>query len=523
MKRVPLFISLVLFLSFIFFILYQVLSRNSISLNFSDAAKYALIAKNIFLKGIFSSDFSFWGKNLFSVSGIPRLIPYSIVPFFKIFGINDLSVILSSLFYFLCLLIAVYLLGSKLFGKFSGFLSVLAVASNFNFLDYATSGASEPLFAFETVFSFYLVTLRKKWATLLCLIFLIAMYFTRPQAFIFVAGVILYFLLSRLDVRKAFKLFFVLALSGIIVDRFLIYPLSFKFPLTSVIYRGLQSVLTYSSLNAVSDSLRGGISSVLTISDIGKKVFYNLYNFYKALPVIANPYLWTMFFLGIFSWESNKFKNSYKISIIFTTTVVFLVTALSIPFYRYIHPVIPLVYILSSATTIEIVKCLTKERNVKVISLALLTLFSIVSTLGKYLLDTRFKAKLINKNKPPVYAVMSYKLKENTSTEDIIVTNLDTWGSWYGERKTVWFPLNPKMLTPSEGQKNPFDAIYLTNYLMDDENYYMGEEWRKIFDNPEKIEDKYISENYILKGIYKVSSEDNYERQEGRAVLLVRK
>ena len=523
MKRIPSFVFLVIFLLFTFFILYRVLNYKNVSLTFSDAAKYALITKNILLKGLFSTDFSFWSTNLFSVSGIPRLIPYSIIPFFKIFGISDLSVILSSLFYFLCLLIAVYLLGSKLFGKFSGFLSVLAVATNLNFLDYATSGASEPLFAFETVFSFYLVTLRKKWATLLCSIFLIAMYFTRPQSFIFIAGVILYFLLSRLDVRKAFKLFFVLALSGIIVDRFIIYPLSFKLPLTSVIYRGLQSVLTYSSLNAVSDSLRGGISSILTISDIGKKVFYNLYNFYKALPAIANPYLWTMFFLGIFSWKNNKFQNSYKISIIFTTIAVFLVTALSIPFYRYIHPVIPLVYILSSAIIVEIVKCLTKGRNVKVISLVLLTLFSIISTLGKYLLDIRFKTKLINKDKSPLYVVMSYKLKENTSTEDIIVTNLDTWGSWYGERKTVWFPLNPKMLTPLEGQKNPFDAIYLTNYLMDDENYYMGKEWREIFDNPEKIEDKYISENYILKGIYKVFPEDNYERQEGRAVLLVRK
>ena len=48
-------------------------------LTFSDAAKYALVAKNLVLSNGFVTDFSFWGSSFFSTGGIPRLLPYIIV------------------------------------------------------------------------------------------------------------------------------------------------------------------------------------------------------------------------------------------------------------------------------------------------------------------------------------------------------------------------------------------------------------------------------------------------------------
>jgi hypothetical protein len=150
-------------------------------------------------------------------------------------------------------------------------------------------------------------------------------------------------------------------------------------------------------------------------------------------------------------------------------------------------------------------------------------IFVVAQSLGALLLDSRFEANRSNKLKPPIYVQLSWKLKEITDSDDVIITNLDTWGSWYGERRTVWFPLEPDMLIPQEGQDNPFDAIYLTNYLIDDENYYMGEEWRQIFYNPESIENEYIRENFELKGVYDIPADTTYENQAGKAVLLVRK
>jgi len=275
-------------------------------------------------------------------------------------------------------------------------------------------------------------------------------------------------------------------------------------------------LITYSSFNAVSDGLRGGTVSSLTIIDVFKKVFYNLYNFYKALPEIANSYLWGLFFVGLFTWGKDKLQNNFKISAIFMTLVTFLITALTIPFYRYIHPVIPFVYIIAIATLFEIVSKLANKKHVKLISLILVFIFCIGQTLGVIFLDSRFKVKTINKNKPPVYAVLSYKLKEITDPSDIILTNLDTWGSWYGERKTVWFPLEPSMIIPV---MDKIDAIYLTSYLIDDENYYMGINWREMFNNPKT---QTVLKNFKFVGEYTFKAEDNYQRQDAKAVLFIK-
>ncbi len=58
---------------------------------------------------------------------------------------------------------------------------------------------------------------------------------------------------------------------------------------------------------------------------------------------------------------------------------------------------------------------------------------------------------------------------------------------------------------------------------MDGENYSMGDEWRQIFYNPESPEDRFIAESFELKGVYQVSAEENYEKQDARVALLVKK
>lgn len=478
---------------------------NNLFLTFSDGAKFAVIARNLILGNGYITNFSFWGNNLFATSGIPYLVPYLMSLFFKIFGVNDFAVISFSFVFYLLLIITVFLLGKKMYGSLVGILSAIAVAANINFIDYATSGASEPLFAFEIVLAIYLLSFKKVWVNLFGFLTLGLMYFSRPQAIIFITGILFFYIILKWGFKKGILYFLGLGGLGFLVDKFIIYPLSFKLPLTPIFARGLQSILTYSSGMAVSDGLRGAVSSTLTVSDIFKKVFYNLYNFYKAIPEIMNPYLFGLFVIGLF--KKNKVFN---ISVLFMVLLTFLVTALTIPFYRYLHPVVPLIYIIGVATLYEIIK------NKKAL-IFLILIFCVGQTFGNIFLDTRFKNKIVNKEMPPVYAVLSYKLKEITNPNDIVLTNLDTWGSWYGERKTVWFPLEPEMIIP---YKDKIDAIYLTSYKMDDDNYYMGEKWREIFINP-KTQKRLPDYKYV--GEFVFSPDGNYQKETARAILLVRK
>lgn len=489
-------------------------------LTFSDAAKYADLARSLVTERGYQTTFSFFFKPFFTGMWVPPVMPFSIAAFFKILGISDFAVIATSFFYFLLTLIFVFLLAKKIFkSNLVGFLSTLAVGFNHDLINYATNGASESPFIFEIVAATYFVALKKTWGNIIALFILILMYFTRPQAFIYVAGIILYYLLLNFKTKKAVIYFGIISVVSFLVDRFVLGPLSGNYFIYSILGRGSNVLSQVGAGQSASDQLRSGMLTYnFSILESLKKVFYNLYNFYKLLPQIINPYLFASFVIGIF-WRSNKeFKivSVFKTASLFMVITTFLVTAASIPFFRYIHPIIPLVYIIAIGTLSEFIL------NKKVL-IFLVLIFGIGQTLGVLLLDSRFEAKTHNVGKPPVYVELSKILKDNTNPNQIIITNLDTWGSWYGERKTIWFPLEPNQIV---GEK--IDAIYLTSYLMDDQNYYMGSEWRLIFENPGDPS-KWncdgcgeISKEFMLKDIYNVQASDNYERQNGKAVLLIR-
>lgn len=507
-------------------------------INFSDSAKFADVAKNLVTGNGYNSNFSFFGGQ---PATLP-VMPYSIAAFFKIFGVTDFAVIATSFFYFILTLVFVYLLGKQIFkSKWVGALSALAVGASYDLIHYATNGASESPFIFEIVAASYFASLKKKWANVLTVLFLVLMYFTRPQAFIYIAGIILYWLLVNFKPKKAIFVFVGLIIAGLFVDRFILFPLGGKYFTYSIIGRGFYSSFNQSSV--ASDALRGAAVAGGGIAQTFKNIYYNLYNFYKALPEIVNPYFFALFVVGLFrpSPKATE-RQAFKVATIFMVVVTFLVTAASIPFYRYLHPVIPLIYIVAVATIVEVTKTqITNYKQITIYKLQisrqtflvlgsclLVLFFGVGQTVGIYLLDSRFEAKTHNVGKPPVYVELSKILKENTDPDDVVITNLDTWGSWYGERKTVWFPLEPKQIVNSATGSIPFDAIYLTSYKMDDANYYMGEGWRGIFENPED-ETKWkcegcdeIAKEYELKGTFLIPANNVYERASASAILLIR-
>jgi len=522
MRRASPFIGILVFLLFLLFLC---LNRISIYpyLSFSDSAKFADIARNLVNGNGYNSNFSNFASEGLGLAQpvtvsrwVPPAMPLAIAGIFKLFRTSDLSVIATSSSFYLLLILTTYLLGKRLFGNLVGLLAAIAVAFNPNFLDYAVSGASETLFAFEIVLAAYLFILGKKRANVFGFLVLILMYFTRAQAIIYIFGFLLLFFLLNFPIKKALSYF------------------SVAFVLGSAIYllfskQGLFAVTQHLPGVASSDALRGGTLEA-GILPISKKIFYNLYNFYRLLPQIMSPYLWALFIIGLFKWGKDRVENSFKIATIFMVAVTFLAAALTIPFFRYLHPVVPLVYIFATTTLLWILgQIVRKEKKLVIISSFLIFIFVVGQTLGIIFLDSRFITKTVNKRKPPVYVVLSRVLRENTTPDSVVVTNLDTWGSWYGERKTIWFPLEPKQLIGPKTGKIPFDAIYLTSYLIDDENYYMGPEWRQIFENP-KDPMKWvcngcdeIAKEFTLKDVYKVAASDDYEKQGASAILLIKK
>lgn len=506
-------------------------------LTFSDGAKFAVIARNLIHGQGFNSDFSFYSQSLltrtsdmFSASGIPYLVPLTISAFFRLFGVSDFSVLLFSETFFVLLVLVTFLLARKLYGNLVGMVSAIAVAASQNLLNYGTSGASEVLYSFLVVAAVYLVCLNKKWVDFVFFVSLILIYLTKPQGIVFIGALLLLWFLMRFSWKMGLTYFGILIFGILMIDKIVLYPLSFKLPVYPIVTRGVQALMQYSPTTAVSDALRGQPPDVVGLSQIAKKTFYNLYNFYKLLPEIASPYLWGLFVFGLLIKFKKKETNLFRLFVLLGIVGTFLLAALTIPFYRYLHPVIPFVYILASLALVWMVRKLFSNRKIVIFaSFTLIIFFLVGQTLGVIFLDSRFVRNTHNMTKAPVYVKLSHILRDNTDQNQVIVTNLDTWGSWYGERKTVWFPLEPGQLINSSTGEIPFDGIFLTSYLINDENYYMGDGWREIFDNPQHPERwvcdgcTVIAREFKLGGVYQVQAAEDYERQDATAVLLVKK
>ena len=500
-------------------------------LTFSDSAKFADLAKNIVLGRGYGASFGLFDTRIIDafnghllLTNIPPSFPFSISIFFRVFGITDYSVILSSVTVYLAGAITLYFLGKKVFGELVGILASLAFIFDPAMLNYATSGASESLFIFEIILAALLFYINNKVSQFFGFFVLLLMYFTRPSAVIYIFDFALFFIFLRF--RKKSQ---ILKVGGVAILVWLLSEAALvkfagKYFLYSPISSFIYGTAKFSPLAASTETLRGGmISAGFQIKPFISKFFYNLYNFYKLLPNILSPYLAAFFFLSLFRWEKEREKRIFRLIVLLMVAATFVATAAFLPIYRYLHPVVPFIYLLAIEMLVWVLTKLFKNpRKVWLTAFLLIFVFVIGQTLGKIFFDSRYLRAHTNPDKPPVYVQLSWLLKENTNPDDLIITNLDTWGSWYGERKTIWFPLQPSQLIPSEGKELKIDAIYLTSYKMDDENYFMGEEWREIFYSSEEFEDPFFAENFELAGKFEIEPEETYERERATAILLRR-
>jgi len=507
-------------------------------LTFSDTAKFADIARNLVFGGGYGVNFTNFGAKMPEIvgglfpAGIPPIPPFTIAALFKIFGVTDLAVISTSGFFYLAGAVTLYFLGKKIFGNLVGILASLAFIFDPAMLDYATSGASEILFIFEIILAALLFYQNTKVSQFFGFLVLLLSYFTRPSAIIYIAGFVLLYILLRFKKKSQILKAGGVAILVWLVIEAVLTKFSGRFFLYSPISAFLYGTAKFSPLAASTTTLRGGlVSTGLQLKPFLSKLVYDLYNFYKLLPQIFSPYLVGFYLLSLLRWEKEREKRVFRGVVLFLILATFAATAATLPIYRYLHPVIPLIYLLAAEMLVWIVGKIIRGRKFSIfnfqfsiakVSIALLFVFIIGQTLGKIFLDSRYIRAHTNQDKPPAYTKLSWILKENTNPDDLVITNLDTWGSWYGERKTIWFPLEPCQLIPEEGKELKIDVIYLTSYKMDDENYYMGKNWRKIFYQPEELENPFLDQNFVFKQKFEIKPEETYEGEGASAILLIR-
>jgi len=489
-------------------------------LTFSDSAKFAQAAINL-LKGksltithsFFSTNLldSFQSNSLFSVN-FPPLPSWLLSLLFRFFPATDTNIAIFGLVFLAFSALIVFLIGKKLHSTVAGLLTSVFFLSSLFFQEYALNFASEIPFTLLILLFTYFILLPKGWK-LLSTLPLVALFFTRQQAAVFLGAVLLtllvVFLTSKISNKKKVAFIgalFLLAGVGLVVDRFT--PIS------------ILPTKIFGSFNIGAGSnfgtyIRGGDYQSLSLFGLASKIFYNLYNFIKAPSRLLSPILFFLFMLGLFIKPKKRELTQFKFFTVISLLAFLLAASATLPNARYVHPVIPLVIILAATALVDLVKVVPKK--LKKLVLVVLSLFIIFPTIGHLTLDARSRSQQFNTDQPPVYRHISSIMADHIEPGHLIITNLDAWAAWYEGLTTMWFPLQIDMLA---GYENKIDYIVITNYLEDDGDFALGE-WSQVVYAPEDLRSQWLIDNFDLLTTLYLTPEQVYENQPYQGTILI--
>ncbi len=494
---------LLIILSLVVVGLYTLLQRPD--LFFVDSARYADVARSFVEDGKFVIHSNFpsgriEGEWLF-YNSVLHVVFISI--FFKLFGISDRSVILESTFFFILTLPILFLLAKKIFNQRVALISCLFYLFSSQLLGYAFDGGSDPIFIFEITLIAYFISLKKEKFILLAGVVGALTLFTKLHSYLFLANFLVWIFLLHKKVRNL-ALFLLFPVLAFLLNKFGVLFAHFKFDIP--FYLSLQSSSLYPS-----DSLpRSGMTSKIDIWFLANnikvfvsKIFYNLYNYFKIfnfdnlLPALSSPLVVVSFLLSYFNFQTkNNDQKIFRLIVLLMVISSLGLASATAPHIRYIQLTLPFIFIIAADFLDKLFKSNTKLTFL-IIILVILPIF------GEKVLDSRFKAKTFNTDKPFTHQVLGEAIGKETLNSAVVLTNLDSWGAWYGRRKTILIP-NEISQVEEVNKKVKISYIFLTDFQKDNEDHPLRGDWDL---------DKFSLENFLLEKIATISATQVYENQ----------
>ncbi len=503
------------------------LSVPKASLFFVDSGRYADSARNLLETGKLLSKFTYATSLPLYPNGWPFNVPpvhtFSIALAFLFFGVHDYTVILVSSFWFIIGVIFTYLIAQRLFNTKVALLSGFVYVFTPQLLAYARDGATEPLFIAELLMMTYFILLKRRGSLLLAGVVAGFAFFTKLQFGILVVPFLIWVWLLYGRRLLSVGSFFLPLLLMVVANKMGFLFSGYR-PEALPVYLTFQQSSLYPGDDLPRSGLSSSVNASFFLSNLAvlvSKIFYNLYNFFKIiilddhlLPSFIVPISTVLYFLSYINlWIKERDEvRLFRLLVLVLISISLGLSAVTSPSIRYIHPLLPFVIILGVSFLVEICTKfdLTRKQSLW-IYVSVVTLFWVLPFLGSVILDRRFDYQHYQMDKPYAQQVLGEQIGWLSAKDDIVITNLDTWGSWYGNRRTILIPPTPEMISEIDG-RHKVSKIFLTDYQRLNGDHPLDKGWDSLFDQT-KIVPNYVTTHFTLERTATISAEQVYEKQ----------
>lgn len=451
--------------------------------------------------------------DLFSPQTLP--IPSILLSFiFRLFPATDATVAIAGLSVFALSALLLFLIGRRLHSALAGAIAALLLISNLFFFEYALNFSSDLIFTFEILLFIYLATSSSLFFRSLSLLPFVATFFTRPHAWVFFASLCayLFYRLFRSKLPLYAKIAIVVTFA-LLVQQFWSY--SYKRTNHNYLPSSFVGSLFIPPQISQGTYLRGDTVKILSLKALFSKTFYNAYNFLKFPDRLTSPAIILLYFLGLFRNRTSKHFFEFGLFTSITFAVFVLASSLSLPNARYVHPVMPLIFVLASMSLLDLLK--TNQKSIGAIKLFGVLFFLALPALGHLTIDARFRQQHNNVDRPTTVKVISDRMASHIPQGRLIITNLDAWAAWYHDLTTIWFPVSPDLLINLAVKA---DFIVITNYLEADSDF-AASDWSEVVYSPHELKSGFLKSNYRVLTTFNIDSDEVYENKPIRGTILV--
>ena len=471
-----------------------------------DNLTYASIARSI-IENSSISHISALPSDIHTLGDFPKYdvnqnigLSIFLVPFFIIFGANNLAIMLSSLVLYIVNALLIFIVSDKLFDKKIAIASTYIFIFSSSYYHYIGSGLTEPLLISILMVIGYVqffITNKYKGALVGTLIY--ALYLTKSglAIFIFPYFIVHWFLYED----RSFKYIFGIAITFIILS----IPLMLRNILLDVSTYSHKSGLIDLVFNSTKDKSFWyfGLRSLEFPTewlDPSKYLFENytiyikryattLYSLY--LKMYGANYLFSgsiLFCAYLLVQSKNRLESVFKLFTLGILGLLILGFSIGWPIERYLLPVAPFLIIAIASYAVPRITCGKKSYTIILLLVAMQ-----IPWVGFLIKDIYSYDSQVD------YAQLGDFVVNNTKNEDILISNAPVLVGWYSNRKSILYPNNISEIDDLNRINPKINTIILTKEL---KTLFRNNVNQSLWDDIYNNQSQKIGAQFCLTGVY---------------------